>query len=90
MDSLAAEVAAGGGGGGGGGGSKPKKTSEARGKKTDIVDRYKEINDKLNDVKDSFTDEYSFNIESVPAERAAVILCGKDSTLYNVNDFEKK
>lgn len=42
----------------------------------------------LNDVKDSFTDEYSFNIESVPAERAAVILCGKDSTLYSVNDYE--
>jgi hypothetical protein len=32
-----------------GGGSKkdPKKTSEARGKKEDIVDRYKEINDEL-------------------------------------------
>ena len=42
----------------------------------------------LNDVKDNFTDEYSFNIESVPAERAAVILCGKDSTLFGVNDFE--
>ena len=42
----------------------------------------------LNSVKDKFTDEYSFNIESVPAERAAVILCGKDSTLYNVDDFE--
>lgn len=42
----------------------------------------------LNDVKDSFTDEYSFNIESVPAERAAVILCGKDSTYFGVNDFE--
>jgi hypothetical protein len=28
-----------------GGGSKPKKTSESRGKKTDIVDRYKEVND---------------------------------------------
>ena len=42
----------------------------------------------LNDVKDNFTDEYSFNIESVPAERAAVILCGKDSTYFNVNDFD--
>lgn len=42
----------------------------------------------LNEVKDSFTDEYSFNIESVPAERAAVILCGKDSTYFGVNDFE--
>ena len=42
----------------------------------------------LNDVKDNFTDEYSFNIESIPAERAAVILCGKDSILFNVHDFE--
>lgn len=38
----------------------------------------------LNDVKDSFTDEYSFNIESVPAERAAVILCQKDNLLYDL------
>lgn len=42
----------------------------------------------LNDVKDNFTDEYSFNIESVPAERAAVILCGKDSSYFNVDDFD--
>lgn len=42
----------------------------------------------LNDVKDNFTSEYSFNIESVPAERAAVILCGKDSTMFSVDDFE--
>lgn len=37
----------------------------------------------LNKVKDNFTDEYSFNIESVPAERAAVILCQKDNLLFN-------
>ena len=36
----------------------------------------------LNEVKDNFTDEYSFNIESVPAERAAVILCQKDNLLF--------
>ena len=42
----------------------------------------------INDVKDNFTDEYSFNIESVPAERAAVNLCGKDSTLFNVHDYD--
>lgn len=41
----------------------------------------------LNDVKDNFTSDYSFNIESIPAERAAVILCGKDSTFFNVNEF---
>ncbi|MCM1214094.1 MAG: hypothetical protein NC548_06190 [Lachnospiraceae bacterium] len=40
----------------------------------------------LNDVKDNFTDEYSFNIESVPAERAAVVLCQKDNLLYELND----
>jgi len=40
----------------------------------------------LNDVKDNFTTEYSFNIESVPAERAAVILCQKDNLLYEQND----
>ena len=44
------------------------------------------IFDVLNDVKDNFTDEYSLNIESVPAERAAVILCQKDNLLYNIND----
>lgn len=41
------------------------------------------IFDVINDVKDNFTNEYSFNIESVPAERAAVILCAKDNALYN-------
>ena len=40
----------------------------------------------LNDVKDNFTNEYSFNIESVPAERAAVILCQKDNLLYEKDE----
>lgn len=40
----------------------------------------------LNQVKDTFTDDYSFNIESVPAERAAVILCQKDNLLYDLHD----
>lgn len=40
----------------------------------------------LNDVKDNFTSEYSFNIESVPAERAAVILCQKDNALYDIDE----
>lgn len=44
----------------------------------------------LNDVKDNFTNEYSLNIESVPAERAAVILCAKDNELYNKNKEESK
>lgn len=43
------------------------------------------IFDVINDVKDNFTNEYSINVESVPAERAAVILCQKDNALYNPN-----
>ena len=41
----------------------------------------------LNDVKDNFTQDFSFNIESVPAERAAVILCQKDNLLYNLDKY---
>lgn len=41
-----------------------------------------EIFDVLNEVKDSCNYDFSFNIESVPAERAAVILCQKDNILY--------
>ena len=40
----------------------------------------------LNDVKDNFTNEFSYNVESVPAERAAVILCQKDNLLYEKKD----
>lgn len=40
----------------------------------------------LNHVKDTFTNDFSFNIESVPAERAAVILCQKDNLLYGKHD----
>ena len=40
----------------------------------------------LNDTKDNFTDKYSFNIESVPAEQAAVKLCAKDNILFNVHE----
>ena len=40
----------------------------------------------LNDVKDKFVKDYSFNIESVPAERAALILCEKDNKLYERNE----
>ena len=41
----------------------------------------------INEIKDAFTDDYSFNIESVPAERAAVNLCAKDSVLFNIHDY---
>jgi ribonucleoside-triphosphate reductase len=40
----------------------------------------------LNEIKDNFTKDYSFNIESVPAERAAIILCEKDNLLFDKNE----
>lgn len=40
----------------------------------------------LNEVKDGFTSEYSMNIESVPGEQAAIILCQKDNLLFDKND----
>ena len=43
----------------------------------------KKIFDVINDVKDNYECDFSFNIESVPAERAAVILCQKDNLLYD-------
>ena len=42
----------------------------------------------LNETKDNFTTDYSFNIESVPAEQAAVKLCAKDSVLFDVSDYQ--
>lgn len=47
------------------------------------IDFASKIFEVLNDVKDNFTNDYSFNIESVPAERAAVILCQKDNLLFD-------
>ena len=40
----------------------------------------------INDVKDNFTNKYSLNVESVPAERCAIILCQKDNLLYDLHD----
>lgn len=47
------------------------------------------IMDTINEVKDSYNFDYSINVEAVPAERCAVILCQKDNKLYpnEYNDF---
>lgn len=50
------------------------------------IDLASKIFETINNVKDSFTIDYSFNIESVPAERAAIILCQKDNLLYDLHD----
>lgn len=50
------------------------------------IDFATKVFDILNEIKDNFTTEYSFNIESVPAEQAAVKLCAKDSILFDKHD----
>jgi ribonucleoside-triphosphate reductase len=40
----------------------------------------------INEIKDNFTNSYSLNCESVPAERAAIVLCQKDNLLFDKHD----
>lgn len=48
-----------------------------------------QILDQINTQKDSYNFDYSINVECIPAERANVVLCDKDSELYpeKVNEF---
>lgn len=41
-----------------------------------------EILDLINEVKDNFKCDFSFNIESIPGETAAALLCEADNLLY--------
>ena len=57
----------------------------------DGIDFASRIFEVINEIKDNFVSgyeckPYSFNIESVPAERAAVILCQKDNLLFEKSD----
>ena len=43
----------------------------------------KRIMNTINAIKDAYEDEYSINVEAIPAERANVVLCNKDNELYH-------
>jgi ribonucleoside-triphosphate reductase len=46
------------------------------------------IMDTINEVKDTYKFDYSINVEAVPGERCAVVLCEKDNRLYpNDNNY---
>lgn len=49
----------------------------------DGIEFAKDIMQVINETKDAFGADYSFNIESVPAEKAAVVLCAKDNLLFD-------
>lgn len=46
-----------------------------------------EILDTINAVKDSFKCDFSFNVEMIPAENAAGVICQADNLLYNQNKY---
>ena len=46
-----------------------------------------EILDTMNDVKDGFRCDYSMNLEFVPAENSAGVLCEADNVLFHKNKY---
>ena len=46
-----------------------------------------QILDAMNDVKDNFECDFSFNIEMIPAENCAGVICQADNLLYEQNKY---
>lgn len=46
-----------------------------------------EILDTMNEVKDTFPCDFSFNIEMIPAENCAGVICAADNLLYEQNKY---
>ena len=46
-----------------------------------------EILDTINEVKDSFPCDFSFNLEFIPAENCAGVMCTADNLLYEQNKY---
>ena len=46
-----------------------------------------DILDTMNDVKDTFECDFSFNIEMIPAENCAGVICTADNLLYEQNKY---
>jgi len=53
----------------------------------EAVDFASEILDNINDVKDNFECDFTFNVEMIPAENAAGVICSADNLLYEQNKY---
>lgn len=53
----------------------------------EAVDFATKILDTMNDVKDHFKCDFSFNIEMIPAENCAGVICQADNILYEQNKY---
>lgn len=55
---------------------------------TEEADKFaSEILDTINEVKDSFKCDFTFNVESIPAENCAGVICQADNLLYNKDKY---
>ena len=46
-----------------------------------------EIMDTINEVKDNFNCDFSFNVEAIPGENCAGVICNADNLLYEQNKY---
>lgn len=53
----------------------------------EAIDFATEILDTINDVKDNFDCDYSLNIEMIPAENCAGVMCNADNLLYEQDKY---
>lgn len=53
----------------------------------DAIAFAREIFKVINDVKDNFTTEFTFNVESIPAENCAGVICTADNILFGQNKY---
>lgn len=51
------------------------------------IELAKEIFKVINDIKDNFTTEFSYNVESIPGENTAGVLAQCDSLLFDTNKY---
>lgn len=53
----------------------------------DAIEFSSQILDAINDVKDTFECDFSFNVESIPAENCAGVICQADNLLFEQNKY---
>ena len=53
----------------------------------DALEFASEILDTINDVKDNFECDFSFNVESIPAENCAGVICKADNLIYGEDRY---
>lgn len=46
-----------------------------------------QILETINDIKDNFTDEFSYNLEMIPAENCAGVICQADNLLFEQDKY---